>query len=99
MAWAWLLKIQSYFRQPAVFGVILPVTLLLSAALYMRSAWTNFIFDEQEALLANPYVNGDTLEFFDVFSRDFWGLPATGTIGSYRPLPNIVWRLLWQIKE
>jgi hypothetical protein len=95
----WLAKVRDYFREPAVFTVLLPVTLFLSAAVFMRSAWTNFIFDEQEALLANPYVNGDTLKFWEVFSRDFWGLPATGTIGSYRPLPNIVWRLLWKIKE
>jgi hypothetical protein len=92
-------RLVSYFHEPATFLLILPVAVLLAAAVYMRSAWTNFIFDEQEALLANPYVNGDTLKFWEVFSRDFWGLPATGTIGSYRPLPNIIWRLLWQIKE
>jgi hypothetical protein len=96
---AWLHKVRDYFHEPAVFSVLLPVTLVLCAIVYMRSAWTNFIFDEQEALLANPYVNGNTLGFWDVFSRDFWGLPATGTIGSYRPLPNMVWRLLWHIKE
>jgi hypothetical protein len=97
--WPPLQKLREYFTEPAVFTVLFPVTLFLAAAVFMRSAWTNFIFDEQEALLANPYVNGDTLKFWEVFSRDFWGLPATGTIGSYRPLPNIVWRVLWNVKE
>jgi hypothetical protein len=94
---------------------------------------TNFIFDEQEALLANPYVRavtewnsgtcllsrpdvsptlaalgrswrvalGDgapgTICWLDAFARDFWGLPPERSIGSYRPLPNLIWRLLWLV--
>jgi len=72
----------------------------LSMLLFTRSPWTNFIFDEQEALLANPYVrsvteHGSHLHWIDAFRRDFWGLPHDRTIGSYRPLPDIVWRFLW----
>jgi hypothetical protein len=78
---------------PTFFAAVLPL-LVLAAILYTRSFRTNFIFDEQEALLANPYVNGNSLSFFDVVHRDFWGLPADRSVGSYRPLPNIVWRLL-----
>ena len=60
---------------------------------FMRSPGTNYVFDEQEALLANPYVNGE-VGWLDVLNRDFWGLPAERTIGSYRPIPNLFWRPL-----
>ena len=72
----------------------------LSIALFTRWIRTNFIFDEQEALLANPYVRSvsdpaSNLHWGDAFTRDFWGLLPTRSIGSYRPLPDLVWRLLW----
>jgi tetratricopeptide (TPR) repeat protein len=70
--------------------------LLLTSLLFVRSPWSNYIFDEQEALLANPYVNGK-IPFKDLFHRDFWGLPHDRSIGSYRPLPNLVWRGFWQL--
>jgi hypothetical protein len=72
---------------------------LVSAALYTRSPFSNSIFDEQEALLANPYVNGKGLGFFQVLQCDFWGLPADRSIGSYRPLPNLIWRCLWTLHD
>jgi hypothetical protein len=70
--------------------------------LYTRSPTTNFIFDEQEALLANPYVRASTdpsahIGWLSAFRRDFWGLTPERTIGSYRPLPDILWRALWKI--
>ena len=63
-------------------------------------ARTNFIFDEQEALLANPYVRSiaeaePKFRWVDAFYRDFWGLGPERSIGSYRPIPNLVWRALW----
>ena len=63
---------------------------------------TNFIFDEQEALLANPYVRSVAepnlhIGWLDAFRRDFWGLPPDRSIGSYRPIPDLVWRALWAI--
>jgi hypothetical protein len=63
---------------------------------------TNFIFDEQEALLANPYVRSVVehnlhMGWLDAFRRDFWGLPPDHSIGSYRPIPDLVWRALWAI--
>jgi hypothetical protein len=69
--------------------------------LYTRSPTTNFIFDEQEALLANPYVRASTdpgakIGWLSAFRRDFWGLTSERTIGSYRPLPDIVWRAMWK---
>ena len=69
---------------------------LVSILLFTRSPATNYIFDEQEALLANPYVNATGgLRFIDAIHRDFWGLLPDRSVGSYRPLPNLVWRALW----
>jgi hypothetical protein len=78
---------------PSFWAAMVPA-LVLSAVLYTRSVASNFIFDEQEALLANPYVNGKGLPFGAVIHRDFWGLPPERSVGSYRPLPNVVWRLV-----
>ncbi|MGE5787029.1 MAG: hypothetical protein ACM3ZE_20720, partial [Myxococcales bacterium] len=88
----------DYFasNDPVFVNAFAPA-LFLAAFLYVRSPVTNCIFDEQEALLANPYVNGGELKFLDAFKRDFWGLPSTRSIGSYRPLPNLIWRLLWPL--
>ncbi len=71
--------------------------------LFTRNPFTtNFIFDEQEALLANPYVRSvadaePRFGWLDAFRRDFWGLGPERTIGSYRPIPNLVWRALWAL--
>ncbi len=64
--------------------------LLLSALVFLRPPTTNFIFDEQEALLGNPYLNGSSA-WMDAFHVDFWGRVPERTIGSYRPLPNLLW--------
>ncbi|MCA9626111.1 MAG: tetratricopeptide repeat protein [Myxococcales bacterium] len=91
---------KRYFTEqdPTFWNALLPA-LVLVAVIYTRSPTTNCIFDEQEALLANPYVNGDHLLWRDAFTRDFWGLPPTGSIGSYRPIPNLIWRALWRLRE
>jgi hypothetical protein len=92
--------IGRYFSdQDPTFWVAFTPSLLVSALLFVRSPASNYIFDEQEALLANPYVNGGKIHFFQVFQRDFWGLPPDRTIGSYRPLPDMVWRLLWHVSK
>jgi hypothetical protein len=95
--------LHDYFlgEEPSLLTALVP-TCFLSMALYTRSPATNFIFDEQEALLANPYVRaaGDPtskIRWLDAFRRDFWGLPPERTIGSYRPIPDMVWRALWKI--
>jgi hypothetical protein len=89
--------IGGYFRdRDPRFGAALGPALLVSALLFMRSPLSNYIFDEQEALLANPFVNGK-VPFREVLTRDFWGLPHDRSIGSYRPLPNVVWRAFWQL--
>jgi hypothetical protein len=92
--------VRRYFtEQDPTFWIAFTPALLVSALLFVRSPTSNYIFDEQEALLANPYVNGDKLRFIEVFRRDFWGLPPERTIGSYRPIPNIIWRLLWHVSH
>jgi hypothetical protein len=90
----------AYFaqRDPTLRHAFAPA-LVVCALLYLRSPLSNYIFDEQEALLANPYVNGNGLRFLDAFRRDFWGLPPDRSIGSYRPLPDLVWRLLWHVSH
>ncbi|HSC88693.1 MAG TPA: hypothetical protein VLC09_15535 [Polyangiaceae bacterium] len=78
---------------PFRLRVALGLCLLLALLLFTRSPTTNFVFDEQEALLANPYVQGQG-GYFSAFSVDFWGRLPGETIGSYRPLPNLLWRPL-----
>jgi len=88
-------RIRAYFlAENPNFWVAMVPSLALSALLFTRSLTTNFIFDEQEALLANPYVNGRNLRFIDAIHRDFWGLPPERSVGSYRPLPNVLWRAI-----
>src|SRR4051812_37871508 len=63
-------------RDPTFWSLLAPL-LVLSLILFTRSPATNYIFDEQEALLANPYVNASGgLRFIDAIHRDFWGLAA-----------------------
>ncbi len=96
-------RVRDYFvaEDPTLLTALVP-TCFLSMFLYTRSPTTNFIFDEQEALLANPYVRAASdpsrhIGWLSAFRRDFWGLTPERTIGSYRPLPDIVWRVLWKL--
>ncbi|HSY21210.1 MAG TPA: tetratricopeptide repeat protein, partial [Polyangiaceae bacterium] len=100
---SWVLRVREYFlgEDPTLLTALVP-TCFLSMLLYTRHPATNFIFDEQEALLANPYVRasvdkGANIPWLAAFRRDFWGLLPDRTIGSYRPLPDIVWRALWKL--
>lgn len=104
-AFRWYVRLErwvvGYFRSRApIFKHAFLPFLILSVALYIRHPATNYIFDEQEALLANPYVNGmKDLGYWDAIYVDFWGLPPDGSIGSYRPLPNFIWRATWVLTE
>lgn len=95
---SWFQNLKAYFvfHDPTFKHAFTPA-LIVCALLFLRSPLSNYIFDEQEALLANPYVNGEGLKYWDAFRRDFWGLPPDRSIGSYRPLPNLIWRALWQV--
>ena len=99
----WLRRARDYFlgEDPTLLVALVPC-IALSMLLYTRSVTTNFIFDEQEALLANPYVRaaGDPksgIGWMQAFRRDFWGLLPSRTIGSYRPLPDLIWRAMWRV--
>lgn len=98
---AWL---HDYFLgEDPTIGVAMVPLCFLSMLLYTRHPFkTNFIFDEQEALLANPYVRAASdphtkIGWLDAFHRDFWGLTSERTIGSYRPIPDLIWRALWAL--
>ena len=98
-----LTRAREYFldEEPTLVTALVP-TCFLSMLLYTRHPATNFIFDEQEALLANPYVRASAdpsahIAWWQAFRRDFWGLTPDRTIGSYRPIPDIVWRALWAL--
>ena len=97
--WSKAKLVVHFTHRPVTFLVAAVPLVLVSVLVFTRSLWTNYIFDEQEALLANPYVNGNALKFWEIVERDFWGHPAKRTVGSYRPLPNVVWRLLFEVKQ
>ena len=95
-----LADLRDWFaRTTPTFRGVYWVFLALVLALYCRSPATNYIFDEQEALLANPYVNQVGFRYSEAIYRDFWGLPANASIGSYRPVPNYLWRGLVEVGE
>src|SRR4051812_27186676 len=97
---SWALGVKAYFsEQDPKFLTAFAPAFVLSVLIYVRSPLSNYIFDEQEALLANPYVNGQAGSFWHAFTRDFWGLPPDRSIGSYRPLPDLVWRALWFVSH
>jgi hypothetical protein len=98
-----LTRLHEYFlgEDPTLLTALVPAC-FLSLLLYTRSPSTNFIFDEQEALLANPYVRAAAdpatkIGWLQAFHRDFWGLTPDRTIGSYRPVPDLVWRAMWKV--
>jgi hypothetical protein len=96
----WFDGVKAYFvdQDPKFLTAFAPA-FVASVLIYVRSPLSNYIFDEQEALLANPYVNGQAGPFWHAFKRDFWGLPPDRSIGSYRPLPDLVWRGLWFVSH
>lgn len=88
----------TFREKPPTTLVVFTPLLLLALILFTRHPATNYIFDEQEALLANPYVNARAgLTYGAALSRDFWGLPPEASIGSYRPIPNLIWRAIWSL--
>jgi len=96
--------VREYFlgEDPTFWVAVVPLCFLSMILFTRHPLKTNFIFDEQEALLANPYVRSvadpaSRLGWLDAFHRDFWGLLPDRSIGSYRPIPDLVWRALWAI--
>ncbi|WP_437914981.1 tetratricopeptide repeat protein [Sorangium sp. So ce302] len=94
-------RVRDYFLglDPTFLSAIAPLA-LVAVILFTRAPSTNYIFDEQEALLANPYVNAKGgIGFLEAIHRDFWGLPPDRSVGSYRPLPNFLWRTIWAVTK
>ncbi len=92
--------VRDWLAEPD-FSIYFVVFMLAAAALFLRhpsGVGGGFVFDEQEAILANPYVRGHQ-PWVDAFKRDFWGLLPDRSIGSYRPVPNFLWRALWRLQE
>lgn len=96
--------LHDYFLgdRPTFALAVVPMCFLAMALFTRHPTRTNFIFDEQEALLANPYVRSvadahPKFGWLDAFKRDFWGLGPERSIGSYRPIPDLVWRALWAL--
>lgn len=93
-------NLRDYFlAEDPSFWVAMVPALALAGILYTRRPDTNCIFDEQEALLANPYVHGKGLGWLDAFHRDFWGLPPDRSVGSYRPIPDLIWRAVFHVSQ
>lgn len=93
-------SILRYFAsEDPTFSAALMPAMIVASLVFVRSPATNYIFDEQEALLANPYVNGKGMHWWEAFHRDFWGLASDRSIGSYRPIPNVIWRALWPLGQ
>ena len=80
-----------------LFFRLFPVLLLLGFISYSRRLWTPFLYDEYEAILNNRFVVTAYLPWTDVLELDFWGRRAAETIGSYRPLPLLIWKILWRL--
>ncbi len=94
--------IQAYFfgGDPTLAYATVPMCFLAMLLFTRHPSKTNFIFDEQEALLANPYVRSiatkpPSMLWRAAFTTDFWGRAPDRSIGSYRPIPNLIWRALW----
>src|SRR5262249_849837 len=86
-------------RDPSLRTLFGPFA-VLALVLFSRWPGTNSIFDEQAALLANPYGNAtQNRRLIDATHRDFWGLLPDRSIGSYRPIPDFLWRALWQLSS
>jgi protein O-mannosyl-transferase len=98
---AWIQRFlhQYFVATPITFMRAFWPSLVLVLILFTRLPTTNYIFDEQEALLANPYVNQVDWRYREAIYRDFWGLPPNASIGSYRPLPNYLWRGVVEVGE
>jgi hypothetical protein len=68
--------------------------LLLAAVVGMIVIDGGFVYDDSSALLENPVVNGQ-VPFWEAFSRDFWGRPASLGFTTWRPLMPMLWAQLW----
>jgi hypothetical protein len=71
------------------------VPLIVAALLAVVPARGAFTFDDPQAIVQNPGVNG-AVPWPEIFRRDFWGTPIAEGVRSYRPLVPLLWRALWR---
>ena len=57
-----------------------------------------FVYDDVPAILENPLVQGEA-PLYEAFGRSFWGKPLAEESFIYRPLPSLLWRLLWSMSS
>lgn len=69
--------------------------LVLALAAHLRSLSAGFVYDDAEAVLASPVVQGP-LDVQTLVSRDFWGLPPGEGVATWRPLPVLTLWVDWR---
>ncbi len=65
-------------------------------ALGVSAIGGHFVSDAMIAIEHSECVTGE-LTVFDALSRDFWCEPVPDQIRSWRPLPVLTWRAIWEI--
>ena len=72
---------------------------LLSTMCYYQTTHFSFTYDDAYAIVHNPIVSGE-LVLQEVFRRDFWGNELgrddVWTHKSWRPLPTLIYRIVWK---
>jgi tetratricopeptide (TPR) repeat protein len=63
---------------------------------YAGAVPAQYAFDDGPAVLRNPVVTGQ-LPLWHAFTRDFWGLTAQGSVGTYRPFAVLALGLEWRL--
>jgi tetratricopeptide (TPR) repeat protein len=74
--------------------VLVPVAAATVA--YAATLGAGFAYDDEFAIRDNPVVTGSA-PAWEAFARDFWGRPASRTIGSYRPAAVLSLALDWRV--
>lgn len=72
------------------------VALILAVIVGATTLDGGFVYDDLPAILENPLVQGE-VPAREAFQLSFWGKPLAEESFSYRPLPPLLWRGLWQI--
>ncbi|RWS25617.1 transmembrane and TPR repeat-containing protein 4-like protein [Leptotrombidium deliense] len=71
------------------------ILFLCSALCFLFAIEAEFAFDDNEAIIKNPYVN-DEISVIQLFRTDFWGteLSSKSSHKSFRPLTVLTFRFL-----
>ncbi len=73
------------------------VVALIAAAVLAPSLAGDFVLDDEVAIVRSRCVQ-DSLDLPRIFLSDFWcSPPGSVPVDSWRPLPVIIWWLLWRV--